>query len=304
MCQDFQLWEEEEEKEEEEKREKIVNNPSTLCSSILTVEEETWTKGLWFLATLIIPEKGLFQLINLLSVVIVPGTTDNSITDRGFVTALSSSLWVLGFSQPFISGCSLGHTLDFVFRCSYACPNSPHSLHLVYVAFTLLSLHSYLLMHSLVQHQTNRLLLTADSSWVPQLRLVLCSDSTLCWITSCSTNSPSSNYLSPYYCGSASIKSIWGNYTSFNFLFISVVGLFSQFLHREVQIYPSPHIKIIRCHSLHLCVSSNRQCLHPSNIPGTKSVKIICIYFNESWSFFCCLLFYNTWNKWPIQLVN
>lgn len=48
VCQDFQLWEEEDkdEGEEEEKGEKIVNNPSTLCSSILTVEEETWTKGL------------------------------------------------------------------------------------------------------------------------------------------------------------------------------------------------------------------------------------------------------------------
>lgn len=159
VCQDFQLWEEEEkdEGEEEEKGEKIVNNPSTLCSSILTAEEETWTKGLWFLAILIIPEEGLFQLIHLLSVVIVPGTTDNSITDRGFVTALSSYLWILGFSQPFISHWSLGHTLDFVFRYLYACPNSPHSLHLVYVTFTLLSLHSYFLMHSLVQQQTKRL---------------------------------------------------------------------------------------------------------------------------------------------------
>lgn len=53
MRQDFQLCEEDEE-------EKTVKNPSTPCSSILTIEEETWSKGLWFLATPILPEEGFF----------------------------------------------------------------------------------------------------------------------------------------------------------------------------------------------------------------------------------------------------
>ena len=46
-----------------------------------------------------------------------------------------------------------------------------------------------------------------------------------------------------------------------------------------------------------LWIRSNRLCPHPDNISGTNTIKRICIYFNKTWSFLCCCLFNNTWNK-------
>lgn len=129
---------------------------------------------------------------------------------------------------------------------------------------------------------------------VSQLRPILCSDSTTCWITSCSTKYPSSTSHHPYYCYSNSMNSIWGNYFAFNFRSWPFCCISAQ---GSTNLPFTKHLDNLMSQPVSLWITSNRLCPHSYDISGTNTVIGIWIRFIKIWSFLCCCLLHNTQHK-------